>query len=436
MIRAPHERRPAAVARGSARLAVTIASALWALDAAGCGRGPGPDAVGIDDGRATAAPLPDPSTNRRPSESEGRSDAEEHVGDLDAFDAAMRLGDAELYSGRFEEARVQYLIAMDQRVDSMAPALGALRSMNIEGQAEARAAIAERIQKKVDRLLTNDETRGSGWLLASRLALALGDPGRAIDAAHLAVEELPDMGVAWRVLGEAALAAEHWGEAVGALQTAITLGLEAEAGTWERLADALDELAELDAAEDAARTALGMTGSDPHARRRRLNLLAVILKHRGNLEDALATAERARAEGPNDPAVLHNLASIAEARGKPEEAALLYAQAVADTPVPTTLWRYGRLLLELDRPDEALAAFKRAAANVARWSWPASSRWLPAYEVGKLYARAEHCQEAIGWFDDALREARTAEATREVRSWLGYCRVLAQTGKPLDDPRP
>jgi len=413
------------------RRALTL---VWACVVSGaCGRGPGPDAIAAGEGVATAAPLPDPSTNRRPSESEGRSDADDHGGDLDAFDAAMRLGDAELYSGRYEAARVQYLIAMDQRVDSMAPALGALRAMIIDGQAEARTAISERIRKKVERLLTIDETRGSGWLLASRLALAMGDPGKAIDAAHLAVEELPDMGVAWRVLGEAALAAEHWGEAVGALQTAITLGLEAEAGTWERLADGLDELAELDAAEDAARTALGMTGSDPHARRRRLNLLAVILKHRGNLEDALAAAEQARGFGPNDPSVLHNLATIAEARGKPEEAAVLYAQAVAETPVPMTLWRQGRLLLELDRPDEALAAFKRAAANVARWAWPASSRWLPAYEVGKLYARAEHCAEAIGWFDDALREARTAEATREIRSWLGYCRVLAETGRAPDD---
>ncbi|MFO0747927.1 MAG: hypothetical protein U1F43_20040 [Myxococcota bacterium] len=239
-----------------------------ALALAACGRGPGSDAdppqVGSAGPEADAAalpPLPDAGQNRRPSEEEGRSQDAGSASELDAFDEAMRLADAELYSGQYEQARLHYLAAMELRVDSMSPALGALKSMVIGGQADARAEIASRIQKKVERLVANDETRGSGYLLASRLALALGDNGKAIDNAHLAVEELPEMGVAWRVLGEAAMAAEHWGEAVSSLQTAITLGLEAEAGTWERLADAMDEVGDLDAAEDAARQALGMTGS-------------------------------------------------------------------------------------------------------------------------------------------------------------------------------
>ena len=147
-------------------------------------------------------------------------------------------------------------------------------------------------------------------------------------------------------------------------------------------------------------------------------------------------AEEARVLGPNDPAVLHNLAAIAEAQNRLDEAVALYRRATADTPVPTTLWRLGKLLLELDRADEALAAFKRGAANIARWSWPASGRWQPAYEVGKLYARAEHCSDAIGWFEDALREARTTDATREIQSWLGYCRVLAKDGPQRDPPTP
>lgn len=385
---------------------------------------------------AASDPPRDANPNRRPSEEEGRSADAGTSEDLDAFDEAMRLGDAELYSGQYEDARVHYLRAMELRSDSMAPALGALRAMVIGGQADARREIADRIQKKVDRLTNLEETRGSGYLLAARLALALGDTGRAIDSAHLAVEELPEMGVAWRVLGEAALAAEHWDEAVSSLQTAIMLGLEAEAGTWERLADALDELGELDAAEDAARQAIGMTGSDPHAKRRRLNLLAVIEKHRGDLEDASKTAEEARLLGPSDPAVLHNLGAIAEARNQLDDAVAFYQRAVVDTPVPTTLWRLGKLLLDLDRPDDALAAFKRAAANLDRWAWPQSLRWQPAYEVGKLYARAEHCADAIGWFDDALREARTTDATREIMSWLGYCRVLAESGGKLPDPTP
>jgi len=375
------------------------------------------DAI-TDGGSEAAVPA-----NRRPLEGEGRQEGDTSETAVDAFDDAMRLGDAALYSGRFEVARVHYLRAMELRVDSMAPALGAIRSMVVAGQGDARQQIADRIEKKIDKLMEHEDTVGSGWLLAARLSLSLHDNGRALDAAHLAVQALPEMGVSWRVLGEAAMAAEHWSEAVSALQVAVNLGLEAEAGTWERLADARDELGDLEAAERNARQAVEMTGSDPHAKRRRLNLLAAVLKHRGKLEDAARVAEEARASDPKDPAVLHNLGAIAEARRRPEEALAHYQQAVAETPVPMTLWRLGRLQLELDRPQEALVNFKLACANLERWSWPSSDRWRPAWEVGKLYARAGLWGDAIGWFEDALREARTADAIREIQSWLAYARL-------------
>lgn len=402
-------------------VALGVHATCWCL-AAGCG-GRTSDRGDASAGATTPAPEVEPSANRRPSEDEGRQEADRSPQQVGAFDEAMRLGDAALYSGRFEAARTHFLRAMELRVDSMSPALGAVRAMIIEGQADARAQIAQRIRTRAERLLEHADTAGSGWLLLARLALAEHDPGAALDAAHLAVQALPEMGVSWRVLGEAAMAAEHWGEAVRALQMAVALGLEAEAGTWERLADARDELGELEAAEKAARQAVEMTGGDPHARRRRLNLLAAILKHRMNLEDAAKVAEAARALGPDDPAVLHNLGAIAEARSRPEEALAFYQQAVAEVPVPMTLWRLGRLQLELDRPQDALASFKRAAGSLERWSWPASERWLPTYEVGKLYARAERWADAIGWFEDSLREARSADAIREIQSWLAYAKL-------------
>jgi tetratricopeptide (TPR) repeat protein len=395
-----------------------LLGAAGALSCAGCG----PSQGSVD----TAAPLPDSghaNTNRRESEGEGRQEDLASEGDVDQFDEQMRLGDAALYSGRFEAAREHFLRAMDLRVDSMAPALGAIRALVTPGQADAREQIRARIEGKIGKLMEREDTVGSAWLLSARLALALHDPGRALDAAHLAVTELPEVGVSWRVLGEAALSAEHWGEAVDAFQTAVSLGLEAEAGTWERLADAFDELGDLQAAEGAARQAVEMTGKDPHAKRRRLNLLAVIMKHRGDLEGAAKTASEARMLGPDDPAVLHNLGSIAEARNRPEEAIEHYQKAVAEAPVPMTLWRLGRIQLELDRPNDALASFMRAAGNLDRWTWPTSQRWMPAWEVGKLFARANRWPDAIGWFEDALREARTAEAIREVQSWLAYARL-------------
>ena len=214
-------------------VAFAIAGACGGLMTGGCGgRTDGADGVdGGAVGQAGHTGQTPGSTNRRPSEDEGRLEADSSEAEVDAFDESMRRGDAALYSGDYETARVEFLRAMDLRDDSMSPALGAVRSMVLEGQAEARTQIAERIRRKVKQLLANEPTVGSGWLLAARLALAERDPGAALDAAHLAVQSLPEMGVSWRVLGEAAMAAEHWGEAVDALQMAVALGLEAEAGT-------------------------------------------------------------------------------------------------------------------------------------------------------------------------------------------------------------
>lgn len=403
----------------------TIAWVVLAGLARGCGGEPAPAAdVAVEPLAATSEPAT--PRNRRPSEQEGRASGDgQSAAQKTAYGRAMIRGEAALYSGRFEVARTAYLEAMGLRPDNMAPALGVLRSMVTARHAEARAGIAGRIRAQVKAYAGREETQGAAFLLASRLALALGDVGQALDEARLAVQRLPELGVAWRVLGEAALAAELWGEAIASMQTAVALGLKAEAGTWERLADAYDELGEVAEAEKASREALRMTGSDPNARRRRLNLLAAVLKHGGKLEAAWETVEAARLLGPEDLAVLHNLGSVAEARNRPEQALDFYQRATAEVPVPMTLWRLGHLYLKLDRPTDAAQAFTKAAGHLGRWTWPASTRWLPAYEVGKIYARAKHYRRAMGWFEDALREALTAEATREVISWLGFVKTQA-----------
>jgi tetratricopeptide (TPR) repeat protein len=378
--------------------------------------------------------APDDDRARRPPEAESRKVDEPSAPAIDAYDREMRLGDAALYSGRFEVARQHFLNAMGLRVDSMSPALGAIRSMLIRGAADARREIAERVERRVAQLRADERTRGSGHLLAARLALALGEHGAALDAAYLAVIELPELGAAWRVLGEAAMADEHWGDAVRALRRALELGVQAEAGTWERLADALDEAGDLEAAEDAARKAVTLTGDDTHAQRRRLNLLAIVQKHRGHLEVASETVQQAWLLGADDPAVLHNLGSIAEARGKLDEALAHYQKATAETPSPMTFWRIGKLHLKMERPNEAVQAMIRASAHLDRWTWPASLRWWPAFEVGKLWSRAGRFDEAIGWFEDALREALDGESQREVRSWLAWCRARSEGHG--EDPAP
>jgi tetratricopeptide (TPR) repeat protein len=332
----------------------------------------------------------------------------------------MIEGSAKLYSGLYEQALSHYFAAMDARPKHMSPALGALRCLVVKGHAEERANIARIVGTKIKSLASNPKTRGAAYLLEARLAIALGKTGEALDKARLAVQRLPKLGVAWRVLGEAAMGAESWGQAVAALEEAARLGLKAAPGTWERLADALDELGHVAEAQAAAEKALSLTGADPNAHRRRLNLLAAILKHGGRLEEALETVRKALALGPEDPAILHNKASLVEATGKIEEAVTLYQAALKIGRSPTTSWRLGHALLKLERHAEAFEAFKDSAGTMDRWSWPRSTRWLPSFELGKLHYRARLHRRSIHWFEIALREARTFESSKRIRSWLAF----------------
>lgn len=381
---------------------------------------------------ATSEATPAGRGDRRPREIEGRQPPPLKPEARSAYDTAMIEGAAALYSGRFDEARRQYLIGMELRPEKSAPALGALRTMGVEGRGEERGSVEATLKRQIALLEAEPRTHGAALLLSARLATALQDPVEALDRALLAVQKLPNLGVAWRVLGEAAMMAERWTQARVALKRATELGLSAKAGTWERLADILDEMGDLQGAEDAARRALELTGSDPHARRRRLNLLGVVLKHRGKLDASMETIRAALLLEPNDPAVLHNLASLQEARGEVSEALTTYERALSQVSAPMTRWRLGRLLLSHDRKDEALAALKRAAAQMDRWTWPRSTRWLPAYDVGRLYAQHGRERDAIGWFEDSLREAQTSESVQEVRSWLAYTRSQATAG--MEDP--
>jgi len=376
-----------------------------------------------------------PEGNRRRRAGERESRDEPTTDDAEGYRAAMIEGDAALESGLFEEARQDYFRAMEARSKAMAPALGAIKALRIRGHAEERAGVVRTVERRIAELRQTPATQGAADLLSARLAIALDKPGEAMDRARLAVTHMPELGVAWRVLGEAAMAAEEWGQAVEALQRAAALGLAAKAGTWERIADALDELGDEDGATRAAEKAVALTGSDPHARRRRLNLLGVVRKHGGDLDGAAAALDEARLLGPDDPAVLHNLATLAEARGRTEEAVRLYTHALAIGPVPMTSWRLGKALLAMDRPNEALTAFTAAAAHLDRWTWPRSTRWWPAYDLGKLYVRAGQVEEALGWFSDAARETVTPRASREVWSWIAYARTLAPSHAE-DSPTP
>lgn len=373
-------------------------------------------------------PLPEesPTTeHRRTAEVEGRRPPEATPQSRGAFDEAMSRGAAELYSGRFDAARKHFFGAMDLRPDATAAALGALRSMTPRGHGEERSNVERILQRQIDALLSEPKTRGAGRLLAARVAIALGRPGQAMSHAHLAAALLPELGEVWRVVGDAAAQGELWSKAAEAYRKALDLDSAGRVETLERLADSLDELGDYAGAESAARESLEGTGVTDQARRRRLNLLGAILKHRGAHDEARSITSTALELGPDDPAILHNLGSIEEARGRLDSAERLYRKALTQSPVPMTSWRLGHLLLKQDRRKEAVRALTDAAARLDQWTWPKSTRWWPAYDVGRVYALAGHEREAIGWFEDAMRLARGGRSVREVRTWLTWARVQA-----------
>jgi tetratricopeptide (TPR) repeat protein len=427
--------RPPRFKHLSRALAVCIATLFAALHSHHCAAPPAEDAAAETPGNlaegsaghsaAQPATSTDNLAHKRASPPSPRPKAL-----LPRYQGEMIEGASALYSGDFARARDHYLEAMKLRPEKMAPALGALRTMLVDAQDQARTHTEAVVRERLADLEAIPEAEGAAYVLAARLAIALQRPGAALDAARLAVEHMPTHGVAWRVLGEAAILAEQWGRAQTSLRRAADLGLNAKAGTWERLANVLDELGELQGAERCSRRALELTGSDLHAQRRRLNQLAAILKHRGKLEETASVLKQATRLGPTDPAVLHNMATLAEAKGELDAALILYVQALEYGSNPMSSWRYGHLLLKLDRPQEALEAFTVATTQLARWTWPRSTRWWPSFEVGKMYAKNGHESEAVPWFENALREASIPRDVRSVRSWLSFSRVKSGTYTP------
>ena len=307
--------------------------------------------------------------SRRPSEGEGRRDAPAPRPQLPPYEQALTEGHAALYSGRFKIARERFLEAMERHPEQPDAILGALQTMLVDGHAEERRGLSERLERQIDELDSTTRTRGAAALLGARLACALKRPDDAMEKAHAAVERLPESSAAWAVLGRAYMLAERWSPCASAFRRAITLSSEAEPHLMEHLADCLDELGEFAQAEELLRQAVAEGGEEPNALRRRRNTLGVVLKHRGQLDEAHESFVQALVSAPDDPAVLHNLATLQEARGEVDKALKTYERALKETGGPMTHWRHGRLLWAQDQTQRALGAFKKAAGRIDRWTW-------------------------------------------------------------------
>lgn len=122
------------------------------------------------------------------------------------------------------------------------------------------------------------------------------------------------------------------------------------------------------------REALRCAPDDPKALN---NVAAALVYAQGDLDEALACAEKAYARERGNPQVMDTLAWVLARRGAPEKAVLYSELAVALQPeLPNLRYHYGAILAALGRREEAAAALRAALASPIDFHGKADARAL------------------------------------------------------------
>ncbi len=114
------------------------------------------------------------------------------------------------------------------------------RGRTADAGAKFRRAVTLLEKLAADRPAAANYPRQLAWLLATCPHPQIRDPGRAVTLARQAVEQAPQVGAAWSVLGVAQGQAGDWPAALAALEKAVALsgGADATDGFWLALAHA------------------------------------------------------------------------------------------------------------------------------------------------------------------------------------------------------
>ena len=147
-------------------------------------------------------------------------------------------------------------------------------------------------------------------------ALGAGDSATALRHAEAAVEQAPDVAVAWLVLGRARLAGAQVAAAVPALREAARLQPDS-AETWATLGAALQALGQTEAPFRCYETALRLAPTSPAI----LSRVGTFLLERGAVADAEACFQAACADGRTEGAP--GLLRVLEMRGDVDGAVAL-----------------------------------------------------------------------------------------------------------------
>ena len=174
--------------------------------------------------------------------------------------------------------------------------------------------------------------------------------------ARLLVEQYPDSGFAWKVLGTSLWVQGK--EALPALRKATEL-LPDDAEAHNNLALALKDLGQLDDAVASYRRALEINPNLVEAH----NNLGIVLKDLGQLESAVASCRRALEIKPDLAEAYSTLGYALHSLGKLDEALASYRRATEIKPdFAEGYSNLGTIFKDAGRLDEAIACYRRAVA--------------------------------------------------------------------------
>jgi len=226
--------------------------------------------------------------------------------------------------------------------------------------------------------------------------------------AHLLIEQYPEDGFVWKVLG-AALQAQGK-NALAAMEKAAKL-LPNDAEAHSNLGNALTRHGQLEDAVVSYRRALKIKPDyfEAHSN------LSNALKDLGQLDDALASCRRALSIKPDLAAAHNNLGNILKDLGQLDDAVASYRRALAIKPDYVEAHsNLGNVLREIGQLDDAVASYRRALAI------------KPDY--AEAHSNLGNVLQEIGQLDDAVASYRRALAIKP-----DYAEAHSNLGSALKD---
>lgn len=307
-------------------------------------------------------------------------------------------------------------IGLAKKVRSAAPAVPEQDAANaVAAQAGIDAAHRQRAagdwqgaERSLLEAIALKHDCGEAHLALGELLLARGRHEDAVDACQLAVHFLPAQAMAQVMLAGALLALQRHDDAAAACRAALALD-PALAAAWLCLGNVLKARDDLPAAVDAYRRAATAIPPDIHA----MQQLAFVEFRLGRYDEARRDFATLLAAAPDSYRAHHNFGLLQLETGFAQDALDHFRRALelqADSVETQTC--IGHALRDLDRIDEALAAYDAALAARPDFGDALSNRSLTLLLRGDF---------AAGWpqYEQRFAASGTRARSAGLPRWQG-----------------